>query len=240
MKAMFTIFRREFAAYTRSVMGWVVASVAMLAMGIVFQAFSSKSNLASEMMSQFFWGASGVVMIISVILSFRVIAEERQAGSIMLLSTSPVREWSIVVGKFLGALGFLTVILALSVYIPLLIKGQGKITGIQIFVGYLGLWLLGAACLAIGVFASSLTREMVIAAVVAAIVVGSLVLLFQLSKVLDPPLRMVVAELDLWWIHFQQGFMRGVFNLKDLIYYLAVVYFFLLLAVKTMEAKRWQ
>jgi hypothetical protein len=63
-------------------------------------------------------------------------------------------------------------ILVLSAYIPLLIKGQGKITGGQIFVGYLGLFLLGGTCLAIGVFASSLTREMVIAAVVAAIIVG--------------------------------------------------------------------
>jgi ABC-type transport system involved in multi-copper enzyme maturation permease subunit len=91
----------------------------------------------------------------------------------VVLSTSPVREVSIVVGKYLAALAFLTVILVLSSYIPLLIKGQGKVTGAQIFVGYLGLWLLGAACLAIGVFASSLTREMVVAAVVAAILVAA-------------------------------------------------------------------
>ena len=240
MRAMFTIFRREFGAYTRSILGWVVAGVALLAMGIAFQAFGFKSALASEMLQQFFWSSSGVVMIISVILSFRVIAEERQSGSMMLLSTSPVRESAIVVGKYLATLAFLTVILVLSSYIPLLIKGQGKVTGAQIFVGYLGLWLLGATCLAIGVFASSLTREMIVAAVVAAILVAGLVLLYQLARVTDPPLRGLLAELDLWWIHFQQGFMRGVFNLKDAIYYLAVTYFFLLLAVKTLEAKRWQ
>lgn len=240
MHAMLSIFRREFAAYTRSVLGWIVAGVAMLAMGLVFQSFTSRSSLASEMISQFFYGASGVVMVISVILSFRTIAEDRQSGAMIVLSTSPVREAAIVVGKYLAALAFLTLILALSAYIPLLIKGQGKVTGAQIFVGYLGLWLLGAACLAIGVFASTLTREMVIAAVVAAIIVAAMVLLYQLTRVTDPPLRGLLAELDLWWIHFQQGFMRGVFNLKDLIYYLAVTYFFLLLAVKTLEAKRWQ
>ena len=240
MRATYMIFRREFAAYLRSIMGWIVVGVALLAMGITFQAFGYKSALASEMLQQFFWSSSGVVMIISVILSFRVIAEERQSGSLMLLSTSPVREYAIVVGKFLATLAFLTMILVLSAYIPLLIKGQGKITGAQIFVGYLGLWLLGGACLAVGVFASSLTREMVIAAVVAAIIVGGMVLLYKLSLVLDPPLRAVFAELDLWWIHFQNGFMRGIFNLKDLVYYLAMIYFFLLLAVKTLEAKRWQ
>jgi ABC-2 type transport system permease protein len=50
----------------------------------------------------------------------------------------------------------------------------------------------------------------------------------------------VIEQVDLWWIHFQTGFMRGIINLKDIIYYLAVTYFFLLLAVKTLEAKRWQ
>ena len=146
MRAIYMIFRREFAAYLRSIMGWIVVGVALLAMGITFQAFGYKSALASEMLQQFFWSSSGVVMIISVILSFRVIAEERQSGSMMLLSTSPVRESAIVVGKYLATLAFLTVILVLSSYIPLLIKGQGKITGAQIFVGYLGLWLLGATC----------------------------------------------------------------------------------------------
>ena len=87
MRAIYMIFRREFAAYLRSIMGWIVVGVALLAMGITFQAFGYKSALASEMLQQFFWSSSGVVMIISVILSFRVIAEERQSGSLMLLST---------------------------------------------------------------------------------------------------------------------------------------------------------
>jgi len=66
------------------------------------------------------------------------------------------------------------------------------------------------------------------------------VFLFQFARVLEGNVRDVLQELDLWWIHFQNGFMRGVLNLKDVVYYLAVTYFFLLLAVKTLEAKRWQ
>ena len=65
-------------------------------------------------------------------------------------------------------------------------------------------------------------------------------MLFPLAKRLDSPVRDVLEQVDLWWIHFQNGFMRGILNLKDIIYYLAVTYFFLLLAVKTLEAKRWQ
>jgi ABC-2 type transport system permease protein len=67
-----------------------------------------------------------------------------------------------------------------------------------------------------------------------------MVMLFMFAKKLDGNVREVLQEMDLWWIHFQNGFMRGVFNLKDVIFYLAITYFFLLLAVKTLEAKRWQ
>lgn len=240
MRATLTIFRRELAAYTRSPAGWVVAAAALLAIGLVYAALGSRTALASEKLTQFFFVAGGTGMIVALILSFRVISEDRQTGSMILLSTSPVRETSIIAGKFLAALGFLTLIFVLSLYIPLMIKGQGKITGMQIVVGYLGSWLLGATCLAIGVFASSLTREQIIAALIGALLLalGGYVL-FELSRTLDPPLREVAAEIGLWG-RFQSGFMRGIFNLKDVIYYLAMTYFFLLLSVKTLEAKRWQ
>jgi ABC-2 type transport system permease protein len=240
MRAMLTIFRREFAAYTRSPIGWVVAAAALFAIGLLYIILGNKTSLASEKMTQFFFSAGGTGMVLALILSFRVIAEDRQSGSMILLSTSPVRETAIVFGKFLGALGFFTLILFLSLYIPLLIKGTGKITGMQIFVGYLGSWLLGATCLAIGVFASSLTKEQIIAALVGALLlfIGGYGLL-ELSRSLDPPLRDAASELGLWG-RFQAGFMRGIFNLKDLVYYLAMTYFFLLLSVKTLEAKRWQ
>lgn len=240
MRATFTIFRRELAAYTRSPVGWIVAAAALFAIGALYTGLGSKTALASEKLTQFFFAAGGTGMVVSLILSFRVISEDRQSGSMILLSTSPVRETSIVAGKFLAALAFLTIILALSLYIPILIKGQGKITGMQIFVGYLGSWLLGATSLAIGVFASSLTKEQVIAALIGALLllIGGYVL-FELSRMLDPPLRDVAAEIGLWG-RFQTGFMRGIFNLKDVVYYLAMTYFFLLLSVKTLEAKRWQ
>jgi ABC-2 type transport system permease protein len=179
-------------------------------------------------------------MIAAVLLSIRLIAEERQTHSIVLLNTSPVRDSQVVAGKFLAALAFLTVIISLSVYMPLLIKVNGKVTGAQIFVGYLGLVLLGSAVLAIGLFASSLARQQLVAGVVAAALTVMMVLLYPLARRLDAPVRDVLEQLDLWWIHFQNGFMRGILNLKDVVFYLAVTYFFLLLTVKTLEAKRWQ
>ena len=192
------------------------------------------------MLSNFFMWSSIVVIVAAVILSIRLISDERQSGALILLTTSPVREVEVIVGKFLAALAFLTIILLLSLYIPLLIKSEGKITATQIFVSYLGLFLLGGTALAIGLFASCLARQPLVAAVVGAAITGLLAVFYQFSRLLDAPMKGIFAELDIWWLHFQGGFMRGIFDLKDLVYYLAMTYFFLLLSVKTMEAKRWQ
>ena len=238
--ATITIFRRELGAYVRSPIGWIVASVTLALQGVLFQVFAARNTLAGDMLSNFFMWSSIVVVVAAVILSIRLISDERQSGALILLSTSPVREVEIIVGKFLAALAFLGLILLLSLYIPLLIKAEGKITPGQIAVSYLGLFLLGGASLAIGLFASSVARQPLVAAVLGAAITGLMAVFYQLSRLLDAPMKTVFAELDIWWIHFQAGFMRGVFDLKDLVYYLAVTYFFLLLSVKTMEAKRWQ
>src|SRR5213076_2323755 len=103
-------------------------------------------------------------MIAAVALSVRLLAEERQQGTMVLLHTSPVRDAEIVAGKFLSAFVFLAAITLASVYMPLLILVHGKIAFAQVAVGYLGLLLLGAAALSIGLFASSLTRHQLVAA----------------------------------------------------------------------------
>ncbi|MEZ4360824.1 MAG: ABC transporter permease [Kofleriaceae bacterium] len=241
MRAISIIYRRELAAYLRSPFGWVIAAVLLLIDGIMFQSMAMVGELLSAVvLEKFFWSTSGVTIVMAVVLSARLISEDRQNHSMILLNTSPVRDSEIVVGKFLAALTFLAVMLVLSVYMPLLIKVNGKVTAAQIFVGYLGLLLLGGAVIAIGLFASSLTRNQLLAYVIAAGATVVLVFLFQLAVRLDEPLKGALSQIDLWWIHYQNGFMRGVVNLRDIIYYVAVTYVFLLLAVKTLEAKRWQ
>jgi len=241
MRATSIIFKRELGRYLRSPIGWIIAAAALLIEGILFQALALPGdNLSAIVLEKYFYWASGIPLVCGILLAFRLIAEERQNHSIILLKTSPVRDSEIVMGKFFAALTFLAIILALSIYMPLLIKVNGHITGAQIFVGYLGLLLEGAAVLAIGIFASALTSNQIVAALLGTVFVAVLMLLFLLAKRLEAPVQGVIEEIDLWWLHYQTGFMRGVLNLEDVIYYLAMTYFFLLLAVKTLEAKRWQ
>ena len=241
MRAISIIYRRELGTYLRSPFGWVIAAILLLLFGLFFQGYAmSGEQLSAIVLERYFYVASGIPLAGGVLLSFRLLSEERQNHSMVLLNTSPVRDSDIVLGKFFAALTFLGITLALSIYMPLLIKINGKVTGAQIFVGYLGLFLIGASTLSIGLFASALTRQQLIAAVVAAAIVLLFCFIHLLASKVDAPLKDSLELIDLWWIHFQYGFMKGILNLKDVVYYVATTYFFLLLSIKTLEAKRWQ
>jgi len=241
MRAISIIYRRELGAYLRSPYGWVIASIVLLIVGLLFQGYAmSGEMLSAYVLERYFYVASGIPLFGGVLLSFRLLSEERQNHSMVLLNTSPVRDSEIVIGKFLAALTFLAIMLVLSVYLPILIKVNGKITWSQVLIGYVGMMLVGGATLAIGLFASAMTRQQLIAAVVAAAMVLVMCFIHLLANKVDPPLKEVIEQIDLWWMHYQYGFMKGVLNLKDVVYYLATTYFFLLLSIKTLEGKRWQ
>lgn len=242
MQATSTIYKRELGGYLRSPLGYIIAALFLLACGLLFQseALSRGKMLSADVLRKYFQLASGATVIAGICLSLRLLTEERQAHTIVLLNTSPVRDVEIVLGKFLAALTFLALILGLSVYIPLLIKVNGKVSGAEILVGYVGLFLLGAASLAMGLLASAFTRHLLIALGLGAFFAFLIFILYPFAGRLDEPLKGVIQDLGLWHVHFAGSFMQGVFSLKDAVYYLAMTYFFLLLATKVLEAKRWQ
>lgn len=242
MRTISIIFQRELAAYVRSPLGYVVAALLLLVDGVLFQTYAlgTGARLSAEVLQGFFMYTGVVVQAAGIALSIRLITEERQQHTIVLLNTSPVRDVEIVLGKFLAALVFLTGMIALSLYMPLLIMVNGRITVAELLAGYAGLLLLGASSLSIGLFASSVARQQLVAFALGAAINGILVLLFPLAMKLDEPLKHTFEQLDLWYVHFQDGFMKGIVNLVDVVYYMGVIYFFLLLATKTLEAKRWQ
>ncbi len=243
MRSALVIARRELTGYVSSSMGWIVAAAMLLVDGLLFYAMAlgpaAGPRLSAIVLGRFFWVTSGLVPIAAVALSVRLLTEERQLETLVLLGTAPVRDREIVLGKFLAALAFLTVLTMLTIYMPLLVLVNGKISFGQVFVGYLGLLLLGAAVLAIGLFASSLTRHTLLAVVVGAAITGGMFLFYPLAAVLSPPLSDVLASLSLHGQRFL-GFQMGVLHLRDVIYYVSVTFFFLLVATKILEAKRWE
>ena len=243
MRATSVVFRRELAAYLYSPMGYVIAAAVLLLGGVLFYAEalgpSAGERLSAEVLMRFFYNMSGLVVIAGVALSVRLITEERQARTLPLLRTAPLNDWEIVLGKFLASFVFLSGITLLSLYMPFLVLVNGKISLAQIAVGYLGLFLIGAAALAMGMLATSITRSYLLAVVVGAAITATMFLFWHLARVVDPPLSNILPGVALHGQHFYP-FQIGVLHLRDVVYYLAVTYFFLLASTKVMEAKRWE
>src|SRR5688572_1328238 len=111
MRAIKIIWRRELSAYMRSPFSWVIAALFLLFNGLLFQGFalgsSTGATLSAFVLERYFFFAGGVAIGGGLLLSFRLISEERQTHSIVLLNTSPVRDSEIVLGKFFAALTFL-------------------------------------------------------------------------------------------------------------------------------------
>jgi ABC-2 type transport system permease protein len=241
MRNIWLIARREFASFLRTPGGYVIASVVLLIDGLLFNSYAmgEGSKLSTAVLQDFFYFASGTTMIAAVLLSMRLLAEEKQSGTMVLLFTSPVRESHIVLAKFLSAFLFLSLLTLLTAYLPALIFVNGKVAVAHIVVGYLGLLLLGAACLSLGLFASALSRSQVVAAVLGGVFVVTFLISWLLARITDPPLKSVVSYLALFNEHFQP-FMRGMLRLSDVVFYVSIVYIALLASTRVIQSQRWQ
>jgi ABC-2 type transport system permease protein len=238
---VFLIAQRELSAYLKTMSGYVIIAAVLAVNGLLFNAYSigGPSKLSSEVLSRFFYFSSGTTMIAAIFISMRLLAEERQAGTLPLLYSSPVRDVEIVLGKFLSGVGFLALMTLLSIYMPLLILVNGKISAGHLFAGYLGLLLLGSASVAIGTFGSALARNQVLAAITSACLLVALLVAWLLSGVTDRPLSDVFSALALHGKHFQP-FQAGIVHTRDVVYYLAVTYVALFGATRVLEARRWR
>ncbi len=241
MTALWLIARRELMAILRSPLGFVVAALVLAADGLLFhtRALGGGEKYSTEVLTQFFFDLSGLTMIASIPLSMRLLAGERQRGTLTLLLTSPIKDYQIILGKFFGALAFLCLLTLLTLYLPALIVIHGKISIGHLCAGYLGTMLLGAACLAIGIFSSALSKSQIIAAFLTAFALMAMVLFWLVAKVTEAPLDDVFMYLALHNIHFET-FRTGKIHLRDVVYYLSVCGFFLFAATRVLESRRWR
>lgn len=241
MKSVWLVAKRELGAVVRSPMGFLVAALVLVVDGLLFNAFalSGGEKLSTVVLNEFFFYLSGVTMVASVPISMRLLAEERQKGTIPLLLTSPIRDNQIILGKFLGACLFLFLLTLITIYMPLMIMVHGKISWGHLFSGYLGILLLGSASLAIGTFGSSLAKSQIVAVFITIFLLAVMVSLWMLAKISENPIRDIFSYLALHNMHFST-FRAGKIHLRDVVYYLSVSTFFLFLATRILESRRWR
>ena len=241
MRNLLIIARRELGYILRSPIGFLVAALVLAVVGLLFnvRALGGGAKLSTDVLVQFFFDLSGVIMIASVPISMRLFAEERQTGTLDLLLTSPIKDWQIVLGKFLGAFAFMGMLTAATIYMPLLIMVHGKIAAGHLFAGYLGIVLLAGGSLSVGIFGSALSKNQITAVFVTAFLLTAMVLFWLLAKVTDAPLKDLFMYLALHNRHFST-FKTGEVHLRDIVYYGSVCLFFLFAATRVLESRRWR
>jgi ABC-2 type transport system permease protein len=245
MRNIWTILKREMNLYFASPVAYIVAAMFLLVMGMLFTiiiGFSQQGGPAPDpsfMVNNFF----SMIILLSAcaLLTMQLFAEEQRSGTIELLLTAPVREWEVVLGKWLAALGFMALLVGLTgIHIGILnhYTEPGVDWGV-VAATFLGLVLMIAAMLAVGVFASSLFNSQIAAFI---LTLGVLLVLWLMQypvQYATDPVSTFVSNLSIYK-HFSDNFTVGVVALTDVTYFISVAALFLFLATRVIESRRWR
>jgi ABC-2 type transport system permease protein len=195
-------------------------------------------NVNQQMIRPLLLNASVMVLFFVPMITMRTFSEEKRSGTFELLLTSPLTDFQIVMGKFLGALGLYALMLLVSGLSLGLLFVYGNPEWRQVATAYLGLLLMGGAFISVGLFFSSVTRNQIVAIV---LTFATLLFLWVINWVADqsgPVLRAVVNALSIT-DHFDD-FSKGVIDTKHIVYYLSFITFGLFLTAKSVDSERWR
>ncbi len=247
MRNVLTIARREYKAFFISPIAYAVAFVFMLVLGFEFfrtlnNSFiqATQQNTAPNVQFITYWIFT-LLWIILPAITMRSIAEEMRTGTMELLLTAPVKDWELVVGKWLGAFLFVISILVITIIFPLILNSlvtPGIDRGI-LLTGYLGLILIIASLTAIGVFISSLISNQVVVFIITLVVIIILLLINPSSSTSGGLGNQILGYVNFIG-HFADTFFQGSIDISDIVYYLSLTSLALLLGTVTVEMKRWR
>jgi ABC-2 type transport system permease protein len=266
VSATIAIARRELASYLLSPAGYLIAAMFLFLAALVYFAIlpwifaSGFSQGQPATLRVFFQVGVWVFIIVGPALSMRALSEEYRLGTIEILMTSPISEAKVILGKFLGSFGFLVLMLLPTVLYVVALERFGRPDYGELLAGYLGLLLVGAAFVATGLFASTLTSSQVLAYVatlffwiVLLLATKALPQLVPFAEGLaDRPGNSVLLETALTWFIAAGGvlaacdptaragaFINGLIDTFNVVYFLALTLIFIVAAIKSLAARRW-
>jgi ABC-2 type transport system permease protein len=228
---------KEFRGYLNSPMAYVIICIFLLGAGWFFTSYLKSISYNDTTIKGFLDNAYILLLLFAAVITMRSLAEEKKMGTWELLLTSPIKDIDVIMGKFLGGLGILAVMLILTMYYPLLLIILGDPDMGPIWTSYLGLLLLGSSALAIGIFASSLTSNQIIAAVVSGGILFALWFVGNGANLVPTAIGQVLSYISLSY-HFS-GFSIGIVDTRSIIYFLSITVLFLYSAIRSLETGRW-
>ena len=235
MRNALNIAERELRLYFVSPIAYAILAAFLVVNGFLFALILFSTREAS--LRNVFANMSVVFLFLSPALTMRLLSEEQRSGTIELLMSAPVRDAEVVLGKFLGGLGFLVVMLGITLYYPLLLSILGSPDPGPILTGYLGMLLMATAFMSIGLLASSFTQNQIVAAAVSLMALLLLWILGAASSFLGPEVGGVFGYLGL--VGHLDSFQRGVIDLRDVAYFVSLAIICLFTTVRSLEARRW-
>lgn len=231
---MQSLIKKELKVLIASPVASVGSALFLFLTGLVFTAQftqASPHHLPEASLRGIVYFMAILLLFVSPLFTMRTLAEERRNGTMELLKTSPLTDWEIVCGKFVGCWIALSILLFLTIEFPIFVIFAGDPDPGPMVLSYLGLWLLGGGFLAIGIFCSALTSNQVVAAILSFVVLLTLWFLADLGGAWGEATS-IITHLE--------GFSVGVLDAGDVAYYLLIIFVFLFLAVRTLEAERWK
>jgi ABC-2 type transport system permease protein len=243
MRNVWVIAEKEYKHFFISPIAYVMAFALLVIIGILFYI-----NILAAAVQQYAPGIDVILgpmvtllLFMTPAITMRSIAEENKSGTMELLQTSPVRDWEVVVGKWLAGVLFMGTLLLITWFFPIILNQMIK-PGIDqglMLTGYLGLFLLSASLLAIGVWISSLFSNPIaafLATLGVSLIFWVIGLVTQASGAGGDSIYTYLSLND----HFYNTFMRGIIDLKDVVYYLSVITLALYLGTVSIEMRRWR
>ena len=233
MRQSLHIFKKEFGAYFVSPIAYIVIAIFLVVVGWFF--FSTFFLFRQADMRNFFTLLPITFSFVIPAITMRLFSEELNVGSYELLMTLPVTFQDVVLGKFLAGVAMVAAMLLPTLTYPISISLIGELDWGPVLAGYIGALLLGAAFTAIGLFASSLTRNQIIAFIIGLAICITLTLLDKMLIVLPRASVSVLAYLGADF-HFQ-NIAKGILDSRDVLYFLSVIFLSLYGANLSMQSK---
>jgi len=236
LKNIYILFKKELWSYFNSPIAYIFIAVFLIAGNWLF--FNSFFVISQASLRNYFSLLPWMFLFLAPALTMRLWAEEKKSGTIEFLLTLPITDMEVVLAKFFGALAFLFITLILSISLPVSIAFLGSVDIGPVIGGYLGALFLGGAYLALGLFISSLTRNQIIAFVLAlaacflAFIIGADFVVSSAPVAFQPLMQFLGLG-----SHFY-NIAKGVIDTKDVIYYLSFIFIFLWLNAKVIEERK--
>lgn len=238
MRNILIIAKKEIKSYFNSAVAYVVFAMFLVLSGYFFSVILLVTKNAS--LEGALYNTTITLLFLIPLITMKLFAEERKLGTLEILMTKPVRDFEVILGKFLGSLSFLMIMFASTlVYVLILFKYGNPDVG-PIYSGYLGLILLGACFVAVGIFASTLTENQIVAAVLsfAFILILWIVNWISGNLELSEKANEFLNYLSLAG-HFDD-FVKGIIDLKNVVFYVSFIAFWLFVTTKSIGVRRWK